>query len=352
MTLFSTLKVALRAIGRNKMRSGLTMLGIIIGVGAVIAMVAIGQGASATVRAQIASLGTNMLMVMPGSSGSGGVRWGSGSVTTLTSEDSQAIGRECPAVAHVSAGVRTVAQVVFGNQNWSTSIFGGSEQYLDVKDWPMESGSYFTASDVRAANKVCVIGKTVEENLFQGMDAAGQIIRVKRIPFRVLGVLTRKGQTSWGQDQDDVVIMPHTTAQKKILGITHVNMIMVSATAVDMINEASRQITALLRQRHRLQFKEDNDFTIRTQNEIASAAETTSKVMSTLLASIASVSLIVGGIGIMNIMLVSVTERTREIGIRMAVGARGRDILFQFLVESVVLSAIGGAIGVGLGLYS
>ncbi|MEW6359278.1 MAG: ABC transporter permease [Planctomycetota bacterium] len=340
------LKAAFRAIARNKVRSFLTTLGIIIGVAAVIIMVAIGQGATAMVQQQIASMGTNLIMIMPGSSGRGGVRWGAGSITTLIPEDAQAIKDDCPAVSEVAQSVRTVAQCVYAEQNWSTTVMGATPSYLTVRSWALESGSMFTEQDVRVANKVCVIGKTVVDNLFLGSDPVGQTIRMKKMPFKVLGVLKARGQSSFGQDQDDTVVIPVTTAQKKMLGITFLHMIFVSAKSPEVMTIAQDQITSLLRQRHKIGPRDDNDFMVRSQTDLAQTASATSEVMTLLLAAVASVSLVVGGIGIMNIMLVSVTERTREIGIRRAIGAKRRDILLQFLVESLILSVLGGVLGV------
>jgi putative ABC transport system permease protein len=352
MNLLVTFKIALRALNRNKMRSMLTMLGIIIGVGAVIAMVGIGQGASASIQSQISQLGNNMLYVWAGSSNVGGMRGGFGSNNTLTPDDAQAIEAECPAVRAVSPGVRAGGQLVFGNQNWSASsgIVGASEKFTEVRAWPVAGGEFFTEGDVRTAARVCVIGKTIADNLFAGIDPVGQTMRVRNLPFRVIGVLSSKGQSQFGQDQDDTVIVPYTAAQKKMNSISHIHFAMVSAISPGATFAAEEQITALLRQRHKLEGNQENDFTIRNLTDVAEAADESSKVMTNLLASIAGVSLIVGGIGIMNIMLVSVTERTREIGIRMAVGARSRVIRRQFLIESITLSLVGGIIGVLVGV--
>ncbi len=347
--------LALSAIRRNKLRSALTMLGVIIGVGAVIAMVSIGQGASSSVQAQIQSLGTNMILIFPGSTTQSGVRVGSGSNPTLTVDDAKAIGKQAPAVATVTYVIRGIQQVIYENQNWSTAIFGVTPEYAIVRDWPMDRGSFFTSSDLDGATKVAVLGKTVADNLFQGSDPIGQTIRIKNIPFRVIGVLSPKGQTAYGSDQDDVVLIPFTTAETKVLGAQlhgRVGNIQVSAVSEEAIPEATKEIREILRIRHRLQPKDDDDFTIRTQMDIANAAQSTTGMMTILLLSIASISLIVGGVGIMNIMLVSVTERTREIGLRMAVGAKRKDILLQFLVEALVLSLIGGFIGIFIGVLS
>ncbi len=336
------LKIAARALTRNTMRSALTMLGIIIGVGAVIAMVAVGQGAKVQVEAQIASF--------PGSTTQGGVHTGSGSATTLTEEDSKAIAKELSAVHLAAPVLRTSAQVISANQNWSTVVSGSTADYFSIRDWPIESGSGFTQSDVDGATKVAVIGKTVTSNLFGTQDPVGQIIRIRNVPFKVIGVLAPKGQSAQGQDQDDVIIIPLSTLQKRIMGVTNIMAILVSANSPEETTAAQEQIKLLLRQRHHLTASQEDDFSVRNMADIAAAAESSSRIMTLLLGSIASVSLIVGGIGIMNIMLVSVTERTREIGIRMAVGARGRDILLQFLMEAVVLSLSGGLIGIALGI--
>ncbi|HST21255.1 MAG TPA: ABC transporter permease [Blastocatellia bacterium] len=352
MNIWGTFKIALRALARNKMRSSLTMLGIIIGVGAVIAMVGIGQGASATIQSQIAQLGNNMLFVMSGSMNTGGMRGGAGSSNTLIPEDADAIERECPSVRAVSPGVRANGQLVFGNQNWvaSSGILGTNEKFPDIRAWPVAQGEFFTEGDVRTAARVCVIGKTVVENLFSGGDPIGQTMRIRNLPFRVIGVLSAKGQNQYGQDQDDTVIVPYTAAQKKMLTITHIHQVMVSAVSPAATFTAEKQITELLRQRHRISSNQDNDFFVRNLTDVAETADQSSRIMTNLLASIAGVSLLVGGIGIMNIMLVSVTERTREIGIRMAIGARSGVIRRQFLIESITLSVAGGIIGVLFGI--
>jgi len=344
------LKIAYRALTRNKMRSSLTMLGIIIGVGAVIAMVAIGQGAKKMIDAQVASLGDNLLTVFSGSHSHRGVRGGAGTVTNLTDDDAKAILENCPAVTRVTPRVRTGAQLIAGNLNWASQVEGYAPDFVHIRSWPIESGTFFTDQDVRGATKVCVLGKTIVDELFGGQDPVGEIIRINKLPFRVLGVLSAKGDNAFGRDQDDIVIVPYTTAQKKLIGITHVQYIMASATDRTQIDLAEEQITQLLRRRHKIPPGEEDDFRVRSQLDIASVAGSTSGIMTVLLGAIASISLIVGGIGIMNIMLVSVTERTREIGIRMAVGARGRDILIQFLVESMVLCLIGGILGIGIGI--
>ena len=355
MKILASVRIALRALRVNRLRSALTMLGIIIGVGAVIAMVAVGSGATARIAEQIQSIGSNVIIILSGSVTSGGIRLGFGSVQTLSEEDAKAIALECPAVAAASPSVRGTAQVVFGNNNWSTVIQGTAPEFLEIRDYRVVSGRPFTWQDVDGATKVALVGRTVVENLFGGTDPIGQIVRIKKVPFTILGVLSPKGQSPGGQDQDDIIMLPISTAKKKVLGVSQANAravgaIMVQARGPEVIKEAEAQIVALLRQRHRLQPGQDNDFTVRNLAEVFAAQEASARVMSVLLGAIASVSLIVGGIGIMNIMLVSVTERTREIGLRLAVGARARDILTQFLVEAVTLSLVGGLIGIALGL--
>jgi putative ABC transport system permease protein len=344
------IRVALRALARNKMRTILTMLGIIIGVGAVICTVAIGQGASAQVQQQIQSLGVNMLMVFSGSVNTGGVRMGSQATKTLTVDDAQAILQQVPNIVAVSPVVFAPVQVVAGNQNWFTRAQGASPDLLQVRNWPVVSGSSFAQRDIDMASNVCVIGNTVAQQLFGDQDPVGQTIRVKNLPFRVLGLLQTKGQSGVGQDQDDIIIMPYTTVQKKIAGISWVQSIFASASSQQAMQPAQEAMAALLRQRHHLRPGEDDDFMVRSPNEMAQAAAASSLVMTVLLAAIASISLLVGGIGIMNIMLVSVTERTREIGVRMAVGATEEDVQRQFLSEAVVLSSIGGLVGIVLGI--
>jgi putative ABC transport system permease protein len=344
--------VGAQALARNRMRSALTVLGIVIGVAAVIATLAIGQGARAAVQAQIRALGANVLTVIPGTVTAGGARSGFGSITTMTADDALAIKRECPAVEAVAPTVRGVAQLVAGANNWSTNVQGTTADYAQIRQWAVESGVFITDSDVRGAAKVCVLGANVAQQLFGDADPVGQTIRIKDIPFRVVGVLAFKGGQGMGGNQDDTVIVPLTTSQRKLLGITYVHSITCSAVSEKGVNDAVDQITDLLRQRHRIRPGDNDDFFIFTQLEIATSAEATSKVMTLLLASIAAVSLLVGGIGIMNIMLVSVTERTREIGIRRAIGARQADILLQFLCESAFLSLAGGALGVMIGMLA
>ena len=349
----STLKISFRALRVNKMRSALTMLGVIIGVGAVIAMLAVGTGASRQIESQISSIGSNLLMIVPGSTTSGGVRMGAGTHPTLTMADAEAIIKECPAVSEVAPVHNGAAQIVYANQNWGTGVIGTTPSMLNVRDWALTSGRPFTEQDVKSATKVCLLGQTVVDNLFGGTDPVGRIIRIKKIPFTVIGVLERKGQSPNGQDQDDTVYVPITTAQKKLFGTPFpgmIRIIAVKAKSADALEAAERQITELLRQRHRIGPKQENDFTVRNLTQMMEAVEQSSRVMTMLLGSIASVSLLVGGIGIMNIMLVSVTERTREIGIRMAVGAKTWDIRLQFLIEALTLSLIGGAAGIVIGL--
>jgi len=327
------------------MRSVLTALGIIIGVGAVIAMVGIGNGAKAQVEAQIASLGENVILIFSGSTTASGIRTGWGGAGTLKIEDAEAIRREVPGVIGVSEEVVSTTQVAAGNQNWFTRIFGESADYFDIRQWPLADGAPFTAQDVRSANKVCVIGRTTATQIYGNESPIGQILRIKNVPFTITGVLTPKGLSPQGVDQDDIVVMPYTSAMKRVIGGTTVQM-----GDPGQIAAAQQQIISLLRQRHNIRPGRDDDFTVRTQQEIAEAATATSRVMTVLLGAIAGVSLVVGGIGIMNIMLVSVTERTREIGVRMAVGAHGIDILTQFLIEAVTLSSVGGLIGIICGI--
>jgi putative ABC transport system permease protein len=352
MDLVSIIRIALRALARNKMRSSLTMLGIIIGVGAVIAMVGVGQGAQQKVQEQIQSLGTNLLFVSSGNVTRGGIRMGVGATKTLIYEDMRAILREVPTVAAAAPGSGSAAQVVFDNQNWYTRLTGTEPQYTDIRAWPIASGVIFTQDDVNRAANVAVIGETVRKNLFPATDPVGKVIRIGNLPFQVVGVLIAKGQSGMGQDQDDTVLVPITTLQKKITGQDWLQFIMVSAISQRASYAAQSQITALLRDRHRIRAGQDDDFMVRNLADIAELADQQARVMTMLLASIAGVSLIVGGIGIMNIMLVSVTERTREIGIRMAIGATEQDVQWQFLTESVVLSLMGGAIGILFGVGS
>ncbi|GDY19036.1 multidrug ABC transporter substrate-binding protein [Verrucomicrobiota bacterium] len=350
MKITATLKIALRALRRNKLRTVLTMLGIVIGVGAVIAMVSIGNGAKAQVESQIASLGQNVILIFSGSTTRGGMNTGWGSAGTLAVEDADAIRREIPTVLNVSPEVRTFSQVAAGNQNWLTQVLGESADYLEIRQWPLTDGAMFTEQDVRSAAKVAIIGATTARQLYGDNSPVGQILRIKNSPFIITGLLAPKGLSVMGSDQDDVAVVPYTSAMKRLTGSTSLRSIAVQASSPLTLMETQQQIIELLRQRHRIMPGRDDDFTVRTQQEIAEMATATSKIMTVLLGAIASVSLLVGGIGIMNIMLVSVTERTREIGIRMAVGAQGRDILLQFLTEAITLSLIGGVIGILLGV--
>jgi putative ABC transport system permease protein len=349
-----TLRAALRALRRNKMRSALTMLGIIIGVAAVIATVSIGQGADAAVQEQIRSLGTDLLMIVPGATTASGVRSGWGGVSTLTAADAQAIKKDSPAVKDVSYFKREVVQVVAGDKNWSTAVQGAPPSFFTVREWPVVRGSAFNERDEEGAARVAVLGQTLVEQLFGvGHDPVGAAVRIKNVPFRVVGVLQTKGQTMWGQDQDDVIIVPFSTAERRVLGtefLGTVDNILVTARTTAEMTDASEQAAAVLRQRHRIQADEEDDFTVRNLADFARASQMASQVMTNLLLSVATISLLVGGIGIMNILLVSVTERTREIGIRMAVGAKGRHILLQFLVEATALSMVGGALGAVIGI--
>jgi putative ABC transport system permease protein len=353
MDFLSILRVAIRALSRNKLRSSLTMLGIIIGVAAVIAMVGIGRGASEVTQQQIAAMGSNLLAVNSGGRNVGGMRTGAGATKTLVTEDMLAIQREVPGVAAAAPVNQTNTQVVFEANNWATSVTGTEPQYFDIRNWPVQQGASFDTNDVDIASNVVVIGQTVKRNLFpNGENPIGQTIRISNLPFTVVGVLQAKGSSGMGGDQDDAAFVPITTLQKKITGQNWLRSIMVSATSKDVSTVVQDQITSLLRDRHRIHSGEDNDFDVRNLADLADFADQQAKVMTMLLASIAGVSLIVGGIGIMNIMLVSVTERTREIGIRMAIGAEEGDVQKQFLIEAVVLSLLGGVVGVisGVGM--
>jgi putative ABC transport system permease protein len=353
--LLASIRIALRALKVNRARSALTMLGIIIGVAAVIAMVGVGAGATARIQSQIQSIGSNLIIVLPGSISSNGVRLGSGAVVTLTQDDAKAIAADCPSIAAVVPTVRGAVQVVYGNNNWATNAQGVTPDYIAIRDASMMFGEFFTTQDVDAAAKTAVLGETVAQNLFGDADPSGQTVIIKNVPFTVAGVLSPKGQSPSGQDQDDVILLPISTAVQKVLGASKANAnsvgnLMVQAIGPSSMDQAIEEMTALLRERHRILPGMNDDFTIRNLTEVYAAQETSARVMSILLGAIASVSLIVGGIGIMNIMLVSVTERTREIGLRLAVGARTRDILSQFLVEAVTLSVLGGMIGIVVGL--
>jgi putative ABC transport system permease protein len=352
--ILQSMRIAFRALRVNKLRSALTMLGIIIGVGAVIAMVAVGSGATARIQEQIASIGSNVIIIQPGSQDFGGVKSGNSFTQTLTEDDARAVSTECPNVLYTAPLQQGNAQIIFGNNNWFTQVRGTTPDYMAIRDMEIQAGQPFTQGDVDSSAKVALLGKTVVDNLFNGGDPIGQIIRIKKVPFTVVGVLAPKGQSPTGQDQDDVIIMPISTAKKKVVGGRQNNMLTVGQILVQAREGGTKlavtEIQALLRQRHRLQNAQDDDFDVRNLEEVYAAQESSAEVMSILLASIASVSLIVGGIGIMNIMLVSVTERTKEIGLRQAVGAKTKDILAQFLVEAVTLSVLGGTIGIILGV--
>jgi putative ABC transport system permease protein len=350
MSVFMIFRIAFKSLGRNKLRTALTMLGMIIGVAAVITVVALGQGAQESIETQIRSAGTNLITVNAGNFTMGGVRQGQGASNTLTVEDSQAIRNEIPGVQFLAPGVNTRAQVIAGNQNWQTRIQGTDIDLPLIRAWPSKYGGFFTPQDVSSAAKVAVLGGVVTETLFgEDVDPVGQIIRIRNQAFKVVGVMTKKGQAAMGEDQDDAIFVPYTTVQKKLSGQQHINNITISAQSANQVGNTADQIAMLLRSRHSLLPGDPDDFMVRTLEEMASVRSEATKTMRALLASIAGVSLIVGGIGIMNIMLVSVTERTREIGLRLAIGARGRDVLLQFLVEAVALSLVGGAFGIALG---
>ena len=351
MNFGNLIKVALIALKRNKMRSFLTMLGIIIGVASVITMLAIGQGSKKSIQDQIASMGSNMLFVMPGTMRFGGVQQGSSNTQSLTVNDVQAIKTECDAVVAVSPEVRSSGQAVYGNSNWPTTIYGGNEDYLSIRSWETVSGRNITDEEAKGSAKVCLIGRTVADELFgEGIDPTGETIRFAKIPFKIIGVLKEKGQNSFGQDQDDVLIAPYTTVQKRILAQSYIQSIQMSARSAEDSDLAQAQVEEVLRHSHRLRENEDNDFEIRSQEELATTMTSITDILTILLGAIAGISLLVGGIGIMNIMYVSVTERTREIGLRMSIGGRGLDILLQFLFESIMLSVFGGLVGVLFGI--
>ena len=347
-----SIAIAMRALLANKMRSILTMLGIIIGVGAVIAMVSVGMGVREKVQSSIASLGSNMLIVMPGASSTQGVRSAAGSNTTLMAEDADYIKATVRGIDYVSPSVSKQYQLVAGNQNWTTTVYGVTPEYMAIKNLTVGSGSFITQPQISSRTRVAVIGATVASNLFGDANPTGQTIRINNAPYQVIGVLDSKGQSSMGQDQDDVVLVPLTTAQERLIGITYVNTINIQVTKMEMMDQVQEQITTLLRQRHKLTGTKENDFTVRNLTSLMAMATETAGTITLLLGSIAAISLLVGGIGIMNIMMVSVTERTREIGIRKALGATFNDIMLQFLIESVVIGVFGGAIGVGLGIVA
>lgn len=343
-------KIALRALANNKLRAFLTMLGIIIGVASVIAMLAIGQGSKRSIQQQISEMGSNMIMIHPGAEMRGGVRQDPSAMQTLKLENYEKLSEECTYLSGISPNVSSSEQLVAGSNNYPSSVSGVSIDYLNIRQLSVEQGEMFSENDIRTAAKVCVIGKTIVDNLFpDGSDPIGKVIRCNQIPMRVVGVLKSKGYNSMGQDQDDVVLAPYTTVMKRLLAQTYLGGIFASALTEDMTEEAVEEITSILRREHKLKATDDDDFTIRTQQELSSMLNTTTDLMTTLLACIAGISLVVGGIGIMNIMYVSVTERTREIGLRMSVGARGVDILSQFLIEAILISITGGVIGVIIG---
>lgn len=352
MRITNLIKVAYRSLSKNKLRTFLTMLGIIIGVASVIAMLAIGEGSKQNIKASISSLGTNSLMIIPGAITQGGVRLEAGSSQNLKKEDAEAIRLRCDHVMYVSPVVQKGSQIIAASQNWHTVVFGVYNDYFRIRNLTIENGNSFSESDNRAAAKVCIVGQTIVTNLFgENRIPIGETIRINRIPFKIIGVLGKKGQNAFGMDQDDVIIAPFSTVQKRMLSTTNLNMITASAQSEELIDQAKHEITELLRERHKLTPADDDDFTVRTQSDISNIFGSVSKVLGILLASIASISLLVGGIGIMNIMLVSVTERTREIGIRLAVGAKSKDILLQFMIESIFISFLGGFIGIAFGVF-
>ncbi len=350
MNYFNLLRIAKNALMRNKFRAFLTMLGIIIGVASVIAMLGIGQGSKKSIQDQVASMGSNMVFIMPGSQQRGGVMMGNSSSQSLKLADLDAIKQQCVNVSAVSPEVRTSGQVVFGNENWPTSIYGSNTEYLDIKKFGIESGRMFTDREITSLAKVCLIGKTIIEKILpKGMDPIGQTIRFKNIPMKVIGVLKEKGENSFGQDQDDLLIAPYTTVQRRFLAIDYIQGIFTSAISESKADAAIEEIQAVMRKQHKISKPEDDDFRVMSQSELIKTFTSVSDILTTLLGAIAGISLLVGGIGIMNIMYVSVTERTREIGLRMSIGGKGRDILMQFLIESTLLSVVGGVVGILFG---
>jgi len=351
MNYVNLIRIAIRALKKNKTRTFLTMLGILIGVASVIAMLAIGQGSKASIQTQLSSMGTNMIFVMPGSMFRGGVQMGPSNMQSLKITDLEAIKKNCPDVTMVSPEVRTSGQSIYSNKNWPTTVYGVTPEYLDIRKITIETGRVFSEREVKNSAKVCLIGKTVKDNLFaKNQDPLGSVVRFKNIPFKVIGVLAEKGQSGFGQDQDDLIVAPYTTVQKRILAITWLNAIYASAASEEVGFKAQMEIERTLREQHKIKPGDENDFTVRSQTELVNTFSSVSNVLTALLGAIAGISLLVGGIGIMNIMFVSVTERTREIGLRMSVGARSRDIMMQFLVESVLISIIGGIIGIIFGI--
>jgi putative ABC transport system permease protein len=350
MNYINLLKIAMNALMRNKFRAFLTMLGIIIGVASVIAMLAIGQGSKQSIKDQISTMGSNMIFVMPGSEQRGGVMMGNSNAQNMKMSDVDALKANVTNIVAISPELRTSGQAVFGNSNWPTTIYGGNDQYLSIKSLKLESGRTFTETEIKTMAKVCIVGQTVVENLFgKGVDPIGQNIRFKNIPFRIIGVLTDKGENSMGQDQDDLMIAPYSTVQRRLLAIDYIQSIQMSAVSEEKSDDAIVEITAVMRKQHKIKEGDDNDFRVMSQAELVKTISSVSDIMTALLGAIAGISLLVGGIGIMNIMYVSVTERTREIGLRMSIGGKGRDILLQFLIESTMLSVIGGLIGITLG---
>lgn len=349
MNLSEAVKVSIKALYKNKMRSVLTGLGVIIGIAAVVALVAIGQGVSKKIKHQISELGTNLIIIFPGSTSRGGVHGGFGTGSNLMPADAAAIAAQAPDVLYASPGIRWMGQAIYQNQNWATMVYGVGSDFPMIKDWPISEGNFFDKEDVDASANVCAIGQVIKQQLFGGIDPIGKIIKIKNIPCRVVAVMGAKGTVGFGRDLDDMILAPYTTIQKKLLGISHISYIYVKAISGSSINEAQQEIERLLRQRHNLKGNTKDDFTIRNVTDLLSVVSNITNLLTIFLGSIAAISLLVGGIGIMNIMLVSVTERTREIGIRMAVGAKRRDILLQFLFEAVILSTIGGIIGIVLG---
>jgi putative ABC transport system permease protein len=350
MKILNLFKIAGRSLAKNKMRTFLTMLGIIIGVASVISMLAIGQGSKENIQSSISSLGINSIIIIPGSVNTGGVRTEAGTAQSLKREDAEAIAQRCENIIYVSPVVQKGSQVIAGAENWRTPVMGVFPDYFNIRNLSIASGNLFSMTDDRAAAKVCVIGQTVCDNLFgENVDPVGKFVRINRIPFKVIGLLEKKGQNTFGQDQDDIILAPFATVQKRMLSTLNVNMIISSARSEEAMDDARNEVVNLIRERHKLPATEDDDFTVRTQADVSNIFGTVSRVMTILLATIGGISLLVGGIGIMNIMLVSVTERTREIGIRLAIGAKSRDVLIQFLIEAIFISFIGGLLGVALG---
>ncbi len=353
MNYLNVIKIAVNALKRNKFRAFLTMLGIIIGVASVISMLAIGQGSKKSIQDEISEMGTNMIFVRPGDDRPGGVRLSSSEMQSMKLTDVEAIRKSCPAVSAVSPVVNAGGQVVKGNNNWPTTMYGVNNEYLDIRKYKIASGRNFSGREIKTYAKVCLIGQTIIENLFEdGSNAVGQTVRFGNIPFKIIGVLEEKGENGMGQDQDDIIIAPYTAVQKRILSITHIQSLFASAASEDLNDEAIAQITATLRRTHKIKTADEDDFSVRSQSEMIQTFTSISDIMTALLGAIAGISLLVGGIGIMNIMYVSVTERTREIGLRLSVGGRQKDILTQFLIESVLLSVIGGIIGILLGILA